>query len=204
MIDMREMVSPGERILWTGKPDKKVTVLEAIFNPLLIVAAVWLIFDLGVMRLSFSDGTATMLIPFMILHLMPVWIYLAGVITASLRQRNTFYMITTAGLYIGGGVVSFRYEMKPWVDIGHISIHQGVFDRMMGVGDVVFVCGHTSHDARTTRSEGNLAIKNISDFQNIFRLAGKVQRDIYSDTMYPNAMRPESNPGYNTRYDGRG
>ena len=30
----------------------------------------------------------------------------------------------------------------------------------------------------------------------------KLQEDIYADTMYPNALRPEENPGYRTKYNG--
>ena len=31
----------------------------------------------------------------------------------------------------------------------------------------------------------------------------ELQEDVFSDTMYPNALRPENNPGYNTRYSAK-
>ena len=37
-----------ERILWKGKPVKSVYLKEQIFSPLLIIAIIWLILDLGI------------------------------------------------------------------------------------------------------------------------------------------------------------
>lgn len=41
MINLRELVRPNEQVLWEGKPHKLTTVLEGIFNPLLIFAIIW-------------------------------------------------------------------------------------------------------------------------------------------------------------------
>lgn len=209
MLDMRTLIKNNEQILWEGRPDKKVTVLEAIFNPMLVFALVWFAIDMAVIGGAVMAGDSRIfafLIPFMLIHMMPVWIYLGGVLTATLRWKNTRFMITTGGLYISGGVLTFNYEMKPWTDIGHITIHQGVFDRMMNVGDVVFTCNHTSSSGHSSgsHSHSSMSIRNISDFQSVFQLVNNMQTDVYSDTMYPNALRPEMNPGYNTQYSGQG
>ena len=37
----------SESILWTGKPNKSVFIKEQIFSPLLVVALIWLLIDLG-------------------------------------------------------------------------------------------------------------------------------------------------------------
>ena len=207
MIELRDLVKNNESILWEGRPDKITTVLEAIFNPMLLVAIVWGGFDLFAMsaiptgEIAGQDGN--LIIVFFLIHLMPVWIYLIGVVTVFLRWRNVRFMVTTHGLYVSGGLIAFNYEMKPWTDIGHINIHQGAFDRMFRVGDVIFVCSHGSY--QNTSSNGhsehhNLKIYNIPDFQEVFKMVNNLQTDVYSDTMYPNALRPEDNPGYNTRY----
>ena len=209
MLDMRTLIKNNEQILWEGRPDKKVTVLEAIFNPMLVFALIWFAIDMAVIGGAVMAGDSRIfafLIPFMLIHMMPVWIYLGGVLTATLRWKNTRFMITTGGLYISGGVLTFNYEMKPWTDIGHITIHQGVFDRMMNVGDVVFTCNHgsTAGHSSGSHSHASMSIRNISDFQSVFQLVNNMQTDVYSDTMYPNALRPETNPGYNTQYSGQG
>lgn len=205
MLNMRELVKANEEILWEGRPHKKTTVLEGIFNPLLIFAIIWAAIDLIVIAGTISGmgtGILAFIIPFMLIHLMPVWIYLFGVLTVFLKWKNTHFMITTHGLYISGGVITFNYEMKPWTDIGHINIHQGVFDRMFGVGDVVFVCSHAHSHSGGHGSGNSMSIRNIPDFQEVFKIVNNLQTDVYADTMYPNAMRPDTNPGYNTRYTG--
>ena len=207
MINLRELVRPNEQVLWEGKPHKLTTVLEGIFNPLLIFAIIWGAIDITVLAGAFIvDGSGPMMfiIPFIMIHMMPVWIYLIGVLTVFFKWKNTHFMVTTHGLYISGGVFTFNYEMKPWTDIGHINIHQGVFDRMFGVGDVVFVCHHAnSHSNSHSHGSGSgMSIRNIPDFKEVFRIVNNLQTDVYADTMYPNAMRPDTNPGYNTQYTG--
>lgn len=205
MINMRELVKSNEQILWEGKPNKATTVLEGIFNPMLFFALIWAALDItvivGVLTGTGESGLLAFIIPFMMIHMMPVWIYLIGVLTVFFKWKNTYYMITSHGLYISGGVFAFNYEMKPWTDIGHINIHQGVFDRMFGVGDVVFVCNH-SHSHSNGHGSGSMSIRNIPDFQRVFKIVNNLQTDVYADTMYPNAMRPDTNPGYNTQYTG--
>lgn len=206
MIDLRTLTKSNESVMWEGRPHKITTILEAIFNPMLVVAIIWGGFDLFFIGTAaradgFEEAGAFVLV-FMLIHMMPVWLYLIGVVTVFLKWRNVRFLVTTHGLYVSGGLFAFNYEMKPWTDIGHINIHQGVFDRMFGVGDVLFVCAHNSYQSssHSHSSHQNMKIYNIPDFQEVFRMVNNLQTDVYSDTMYPNAMRPGSNPGYNTQY----
>ena len=45
-------------------------------------------------------------------------------------------------------------------------------------------------------------IADIKDYRKVFELIKKLQEDIYTDTMYPNDLRPETNHGYTTKYKG--
>lgn len=205
MINLRELVKSNEQVLWEGRPHKLTTVLEGIFNPMLIFAIIWGAIDITVLAGAFimdDSGPMMFIIPFIMIHMMPVWIYLIGVLTVFFKWKNTHFMVTTHGLYISGGVFTFNYEMKPWTDIGHINIHQGVFDRMFGVGDVVFVCHHSNSHSNSHSHGSGMSIRNIPDFKEVFRIVNNLQTDVYADTMYPNAMRPDTNPGYNTQYTG--
>ena len=42
----------------------------------------------------------------------------------------------------------------------------------------------------------------IPTLREVFELIKKLQEDIYTDTMYPNDLRPETNHGYTTKYKG--
>lgn len=210
MTDLQVLIG-NERVIWQGKPKFSVFILEAIFNPMLIFAIIWAAIDLTILKTMFtSDGGApSFILVFFLVHLMPVWIYLGGIITAAIRYKNTEYVITERGIYITGGFISVNVQMKPFTDLSHVNIHKGLFDQMLGVGDVVMICNHTgvgySSASYGSRHHGHthqpFSIVDIADYQEVFQIIKNMQTDIYSDTMYPNAMRPDTNPGYNTRYD---
>lgn len=213
MTDL-EVMAQGERIMWKGKPKFSCFILETIFNPMLFFALVWGAFDLfAISTMMGSDVEQGMFIGailFFAIHLMPVWIYLGGVITSVIRYKNTEYIVTERGIYVSGGVISKNNEMKPFTDLSHITIHRGVFDSILGVGDVISVCGHGGYNASTSspymnsrhnHGHSGINICDIADYQEVFALIKTLQTDIYADTMYPNAMRPEDNPGYNTKYN---
>lgn len=73
--ELKSMVGMDETILYEGKPDKKCFVFESIFNPLLPIAIIWAIFDMGFLKLGMGSFQF-FLVPFMLFHMMPVWIYL--------------------------------------------------------------------------------------------------------------------------------
>jgi len=203
--ELATMVGKDEKILWFSKPDKKCFILESIFNPMLPFALLWLLFDsffiFAALGADNSQDVMGFLIPFMALHLMPVWIYLFGVLTSAIRYKNTAYIITSKGIYISSGFISKTQEMKPFTDLSHVNIHRGIFDQFLGVGDVISTCSHDSYSSRHRSSIKGFAICDIVDYQKVFNMVKELQTDIYSDTMYPNALRPENNPGYNTQYD---
>ncbi|MBD5493493.1 MAG: PH domain-containing protein [Lachnospiraceae bacterium] len=205
--DLEAMVGMNESILWRGKPDKKCFILESIFNPMLPFALIWAIIDLAVVGFTFSasGGMLMFILPFMLMHLMPVWIYIGGVIMSFRKHRNTEYIITDKGIYVSGGIFAYKYEMKPFTDLSHINIHRGIFDQWLGVGDVVTVCSHTGYSSSSSHSHSShgLTICDIPDYQQVFAMVKQLQTDIYADTQYPNDLRPGENHGYQTQYRGR-
>ena len=92
-------------------------------------------------------------------------------------------------------------EMKPFADLSHVTVSQGIFDKMCGTGDVITVCSHVSTTSEGGHSHG-MNIDNIKDYESVFRLVKEYQEAIYTDTMYPNDLRPRENHGYNTTYVG--
>lgn len=207
--DLSALVGANEKILWQGRPNKKCFILESIFNPLLPIAIIWAIIDLSILGgasiIGSTGGMSVFFGIFMLLHLMPVWLYLGGVLLSIRRFKNTEYLITDRGIYVSGGTFSYTYEMKPFTDLAHINIHRGILDQWIGVGDVISQCHHdgyvTQHNAHNTNSQQHgINICNIADYKEVFALIKRLQTDIYADTMYPNDLRPKQNHGYNTEY----
>lgn len=56
IMELRDRLSPDEQVYWSGKKAAGVSVLEAIFNPFLIFAFIWGMFDFGFIGLLFNEA----------------------------------------------------------------------------------------------------------------------------------------------------
>lgn len=209
------MIGENEKIIWRGKPDFICFILESIFNPLLPFALVWGLFDSMFIFLFFAGAkgmtqtagelTFIPLIAFFALHLMPVWIYLFGVIFSTLKYKHTEFIITDKGVYCSGGIFAQTFEHKPFAELSHVNLHRGIIDQFVGVGDVVLTSNQDGYNTREGHSTyRGITICDIRDFEQVYKFVKKLQTDIYTDTMYPNDLRPKENHGYNTEYKGFG
>lgn len=195
--ELKNMVGMDETILYEGKPDKKCFIFESIFNPLLPFAIIWAIFDAGFLGMAVG-GMQLILLPFMLFHMMPVWIYLAGVIFSFRKYRNTYYIVTDHAVYVSSGVFTMNLETKTFAELSRVNLHRGIFDQMFHVGDVQL----TTNQFTRKGMPAVMGLNSISDYMRVFQLVKKLQKDIYADTMYPNDLRPEENHGYKTKYRG--
>ena len=129
---------------------------------------------------------------------MPVWIYLGGIIFTIRRYKNTYYIVTDNAIYVSGGVFSKTYNQKPFAELSHVDLHRGIFDQMFNVGDIIT----TSSNMGPNNTSSAITISSISNYIEVYNLVKKLQKDIYTDVMYPNDKRPSENHGYNTEYKG--
>jgi len=200
--ELKAIVGGNEKILYEGKPNKKCYIFESIFNPLLPFALLWAIFDFCVIGATFftedSGNMLTFIILFMLIHLMPVWIYLGGILFVVRRYKNTAYIITDRAIYTSGGVFTRNINNKPFAELSHINLHRGIFDQMFNVGDIIATTSQIDQNGKVSF----IKIASISNYIETYNLVKKLQTDIYTDVMYPNAKRPKENPGYNTKYKG--
>ena len=152
-MEVDTLVPPSEKILWKGQPNRKGLVLESIFNPMLIFALIWLFFD-GMAMIMISQSMKPdpskdvpnpgfeAFLPYLLffaVHLMPVWIYLGGIISTFVKGKRTHYVLTDKAMYVFTGGVRENTLRLGYRDTEYISVKRGVFDRMLKVGDVVDV-----------------------------------------------------------------
>lgn len=195
--ELKSMVGSEETILYEGKPDKKCFIFESILNPLMPFAIIWAVFDMSFFRMSMG-GMSFVIIPFLLLHMMPVWIYLAGVIFSVRKYKNTYYIVTDHAVYVSGGIFTMNLETKTFAELSRVNLHRGIFDQMFHVGDVQI----TTNQYTSKGVPAVMGINSIAEYSKVFQLVKKLQKDIYSDIMYPNDLRPEENHGYKTKYRG--
>ena len=206
--ELKLLIGKDEKIIYTGKPNKKCFIFESIFNPLLPFALLWGLIDFGVIGFSMTakdEKAAFFLVPFMLLHLMPVWIYLGGALLSFRRYQNTSYIVTDKAIYASGGVFSRHYNTKPFAELSHVDLHRGIFDQWFGVGDIITTSAQANPatlNGRRTSTNAGISIDSISNYIEVYNIVKKLQQDIYTDVMYPNDLRPKTNHGYGTKYRG--
>jgi membrane protein YdbS with pleckstrin-like domain len=207
--ELKLLIGKDEKIIYAGKPNKKCFIFESVFNPLLPFALLWGLFDFFFIGAAFSSDKANeatyFIVPFMLLHLMPVWIYLGGALLSFRRYQNTNYIITDKAIYASGGVFSRTYKSKPFTELSHVDLHRGIFDQWFGVGDVITTSAQANPatlNGRRTSTNAGISIDSIANYAEVYQIVKKLQQDIYTDVMYPNDLRPKGNHGYNTKYRG--
>ncbi len=191
----------GEQILWEGKPKKSAFIATKSLT-LMPIAIIWLFFDLGfIIPFSASGSMSFFIIPFFALHLMPVWIWLGNVFTARRRYNNTNYYVTNRRIITQYGSFAVNETTIYYKDIRNARINIGLIDKAFGVGDIVFDCG-ISFDNRRGSSQNlhGYIFEELEDPQQAYSQIQKIILDIQADMEYPNALRPDTNPGYNTKY----
>jgi len=195
--ELKGMIGMDETILYEGKPDKKCFIFESILNPLLPVAIIWAVLDMSFMGFAVG-GMQKIMIPFMLIHMMPVWIYLGGVIFSFRRYKNTYYVVTDHAVYVSSGIFTMNLQEKTFAELSRVNLHRGIFDQMFNVGDIQI----TTNQLTKKNVPAVITINSISNYTEVYQMVKKLQKDIYSDIMYPNDLRPNENHGYKTKYRG--
>lgn len=184
---LESQIGPNEHILWSGTKNKKVSVMEAIFNPMLPFAAIWGLVDFGFIFMmtgtshSGSSGSAGksflgFMIPFFLLHLMPVWLYLGGVLTSAARAKNTCYCVTDQAVYIQHGVFNTTTERITYQQVISVGTHQSFFDKRAFTGDVVLKLDEIIYSGKgRTPHQRAIKIENISDYEDLYQIIMQYQ-----------------------------
>ena len=194
-----------ETVLWKGKP-KKVAFIFGQASQGFAIAVLWLCIDAFFIANVFATETGSQLffiIPFFALHLMPVWIWLKNFLTASKRWKNTFYCVTDRRILISDGFFAENYHTIYYKEIQSVNLHIGFFDKIFNTGDVMLELNNYFTTGSKNKVTNKGGFFDISDFMKVYKLVQKTVLDVQTDIEYPNAYRPDSNPGYNTRYESR-
>ena len=192
----RPVLSAGEQILWSGKPQKKAFVVSHSLT-MLPIAIIWICFDLTAISSIFSSGGMQwFLLGFFALHLMPVWIWLGSMLTAPKRWRNTSYYVTNRRIIIQGGFLAVNEKSLFFKDIRSVQCKVGIFDKLFGTGTILFNSEMISNNNKATPP----SFQYLQDASRIYARIQRTVLDMQTDMEYPNAYRPDENPGYNTDY----
>lgn len=194
---LESLLMEGENILWKDKPKKSAFIINASAK-MMPVAIIWLLFDSFFISSFVKTGgfsqMAFFLVPFFAIHLIPVWIWLSNVLTANKRWKNTEYAITDKRIIIRNGLIGYNYQSVYYTDIANVMLEVGMIDSILKVGDITLLLNAAGAKG------GTASILDIKEPQRVYAMLQKTVMDIQADIHYPNALRPDVNPGYNTQY----
>ncbi len=196
MDSIDSILAADEHILWRGKPNKKSYILASVFKMLPLVI-IWLAFDstfIVVIVTNMVNGNMPLgllgfIIPFFLLHLMPVWIWLKGIAKSAFELKNIEYAITDRRIIIRSGVVGIDFKSLNYVEMEGVNVKVGLIDKLNKVGDIYI-----------NATKNSAVLYDIENPYAISRNLQKIMMDIKADVHYPNAFRPENNPGYSSTY----
>ncbi len=199
--EFRDILDSNERIIWSDKPNLVVHLASGI--PFLIIGILWGIMDMffisGFM-FGGGGGIFNFLTIFMLLHMMPLWLGLGNMIRLILVYRNTFFCYTNKRVIIRTGFLGVDYKIKDFYNIGNIEVNINPIENMMGVGTLRIDEEIVRTSNNNSRRVGD-RLYGIQRPYEVFKALKEIVLDIKTDINYPNDYRPESNPGYNTKYN---
>ncbi|MDR3108320.1 MAG: PH domain-containing protein [Planctomycetaceae bacterium] len=196
-----DILDRDETILWSGSPNFTVFMLSGV--PFLLVGMLWGFLDLGFIttitetRHGFDTRPPMFFIgPFFAIHLFPCWGSVLYMFWLYFSHANTAYAFSNKRILIRSGVWGVDYQIIDYDKIRDIQVNVNPVENWYGVGSILFNTGDVS-------VKGHPLLKRFSGIENpydVFRQIKEVSLDVKTDLNYPNAKRPETNPGYRTEY----
>lgn len=193
--ELQDILFPNERVLWQDMP-KKFPYIFRKSAALFPVALIWLAFDGFFIYTAFGMGGDEMpkemlifMVGFFALHLLPVWIFAGKFIKGAAEHRNIVYAVTDRRVIARSGLMGADFQSSDYGDITNVRVDVSPIESLCRCG-TVFI----------TTASGGVAFQSIRDPYEVYKQINKIQIDMKYDMHYPNAYRPDHNPGYNTEY----
>ncbi len=206
---LEKVIDNNEQIMWQGKPGR---FLYTLGNPVFYIFALfWALVDLFIIGMIWTinrggsafSGMGGFLIPFFILHLIPVWIAIFSPIYRFFAWRKIEYAITSRRVYIMSGIIGRDFQSLEHYEIQQLFVNVGLLEKMQNRGTIRLTPDVTTRSrGSNSRTTSGHRLKNIENPYDVYNLLKRLSLDVSTDVQYPNAYRPAENPGYGTRYTG--
>lgn len=197
--EFQPVLDNNEKIINIAKP--KLIPFLASGIPFLIIGLVWALFDLSFVTAfnsapDKSDAVNMFLLPFIFVHMTPTWLSILNMFRLAFIFRNTSYAITNKRLILKSGFLGIDFKSIDYDKAQDLAVTVNPIENMFHVGTIKINSGNKD-------SRGNSVYDSMISISNpyeIFKQIKTVSVDIKTDWNYPNKLRPEENPGYQTEY----
>ncbi len=133
-------IAPDEHIIWQGKPQKKAFYLKNVFHFLLPISVVWSVAGFFICQAFSNEETGELIISIssFIIFMLPVWLYLANLLSMFPRYRYSEYLLTNKKLYISQGIFRSEIQIRSIDEIAGIKTHISLVEKKCGVSSLYF------------------------------------------------------------------
>lgn len=186
-----------EQILWTDKPKflpYTITGLGLGIGAAIFVGFYYAMTKFGKNADSNPGSFSWLFAAF------PIGLFCWQFLNKIFSYSNTRYAYTNKRVMMRTGFIGTDFKSIDYDKISDIEVTVNIIERAFNVGTIKFFSGRTeTNDGTTTKLFDRWeAIQNPYE---IFKQVKQISVDIKTDYHYPNALRPMTNPGYNTKYD---
>ncbi|MCQ2743157.1 MAG: PH domain-containing protein [Bacilli bacterium] len=191
------MIMKDENVLLRLKPNKKAYIMESFFNGLPF-ALLWLTFDVFIIVMTVQFWTLdaarlgfvlVFMVLFFLIHLAPVWIFIAHIVKRVASLKNIEYAITDKRILIRSGVIGVDFKSIYYSEISGVNVKVSPTDKLFKVGDIYI-----------TASTQSAVLDDLKDPYFLMDRIHQITLDIKTDIQFPNDFRPTENHGYYTKY----
>jgi hypothetical protein len=186
----------NEQIFWTGKPKFIPFILAGLLGGISIVgfAIIWIL----TARNWNSNDNNNSASYFWLFGLIPLIAGLFTFLKKILSFPNTAYSYSDKRVMMRSGFIGTDFKTIDYDNISDIEVTVSVIEKMYNVGTIRFFSGRTqNNEGNTTKFYDSWsAIENPYE---IFKMVKQTSVNTKTDFTYPNALRPDTNQGYNTK-----
>lgn len=193
-LEIDDILAKDEEILWRGKPKKSAYFTHVIFKHLGLILLGLIFGFLPILafiilpeeRGSFRDMVAWITLSSALFIMAIVQIIM--IIKECLECKNIEYALTNNRILLKSGIIGMDYKGLQYSEIGYVNLDVGVLDRIFKVGNI-----------KIKHANSYTVLYHLADCYKIYKIIQTTILDIQTDIEYPNALRPDENPGYDTK-----
>jgi membrane protein YdbS with pleckstrin-like domain len=208
MREIDKVLNQDEKILWEGKPNFWPFYMSGVIGGMSF-GALWMVFLIPFIVPALtslkSGGTFFGLAFFAMPHFwIGIFLLFGTPIVRYLQYLNIYYAITDKRVILQKGIIGRDFEIADYDQITNAQVVVGFFDKIFGdnSGSIDIATAGTFITTKNGVSAKPYVMRNISNPYELFKYFKKLTYDIKTDIEYPNKLRPNENPGFNTNYTG--
>ena len=194
--EIQKVLSSNEKIIWEGKPQKTPYIILNLGYTFFMFVV------LSTITRDSSTGQYDEVSPVSLL--IGFTLFIIAFIVMILNYNKIYYAITDKRLILQKGLIGRDFESIDFDKINSIAVNVGILDKLFGKnsGTILLDSGKLTTtkdiDGKYSTKTDFHKLQFIDDAYNVYEKLKKVSTDVKSDINFPNALRPNKNPGYKT------